>query len=104
MELFSLEAVAGRLALLRGTLGLTQARMSELVGATETGQTWQHYESGRRMIAIHHAVTLCVRFGVTLDWVYRGNINGLPPDLGPKLQADPRNLPDHFHDRRRKRP
>lgn len=84
-------------------LGLTQAKMSELVGAISSGQTWQQYESAKRMIAVHHAIALCVRFRVTLDWIYRGESYGLPADLVEKLQLDPQTLPDNLKDRRRRR-
>lgn len=80
-----IRAVAERLQKLRETLGFTQSAMSSMIGGTERGQTWQNYEAGRRLIAVPHALALCQRLGITLDWIYRGNVLGLPPELRTKL-------------------
>lgn len=39
---------------------------------------WVH---GTRRIPIEHAEKLCECYGVTLDWVYRGRVDGLSETL-----------------------
>lgn len=82
----SLEQIGERLRLTRLALGHTQAIMSQLMGSSTGGQAWQNYEAGIRRISLDHALRLCSRIGLTLEWIYRGNMHSLPSDLGEKIQ------------------
>jgi transcriptional regulator with XRE-family HTH domain len=78
--------IGQRLALTRRALGLTQFNMGRLMGAVSRGQAWQHFEAGRRQISIQHANALCRNLGLTLEWIYQGQLSSLPPDLAAKIQ------------------
>jgi transcriptional regulator with XRE-family HTH domain len=83
------EAIAKRLKALRDALKLTQAVMSRIVGSSTSGQLWgnyENYEGDWRRISLDHALALCRYCGVTLEWIYRGQIQSLPPDLAEKIR------------------
>lgn len=84
----SLELIAARLTILRGALDLTQASMADLIGAKP--QAWGNYETGTRRIRVDEALRLCSALGVTLDWIYRGNMSQLPVELAEKIQLERR--------------
>lgn len=87
----SVEEIAARLRLIRTALGKTQAFMSQMIGSATDGQAWGNYETGERRISLDHALTLCQRTGLTLDFIYRGNMVSLPEDLGQKIQTQIRS-------------
>jgi len=66
------EAVSRRLELLRRALDLTTTEMCRRIGSDSGGSLWTNYEMGRRVISREHAIRLCEKFGVTLEWIYRG--------------------------------
>lgn len=82
----SVEAIGNRLALTRQALGYTQATMAKLMGSTTAGQAFANYESGLRKIAVTHAIKLCQTCGLTLEWIYLGQMHNLPPDLRIRIQ------------------
>lgn len=86
---YALGEIAKRLKLLRDALGNTQATMASLAGATPAA--WGNYESGIRRIRIDEALRLCSTVGVTLDWIYRGNVAQLPGDLIERIQLELRD-------------
>ena len=81
----ALNEIAERLALTRQALGYTQATMSRLMGSSTAGQAWENYEAGRRRISVDHALALCRTCGVTLAWVYQGQMDTLPKSLYDKI-------------------
>ena len=86
----SVDQIAYRLRITRAALGHTQAVMSQLAGSSTEGQAWGNYESGERRISLDHALALCAKLGMTLEWIYRGNIHSLPADLAEKIQIQMR--------------
>lgn len=84
------QAIAKRLRALRGALGLTQASMSRMLGSATSGQLWANYEATEpgawKRIGLNSALELCRRTGVTLEWIYRGDVRLLPPDLAEKIR------------------
>ena len=82
----SLVEIGTRLALTRQALGYTQAMMARLMGSSTAGQAFANYESGLRRISIGHATKLCQTCGLTMDWIYLGQMHSLPPDLRSKIQ------------------
>jgi transcriptional regulator with XRE-family HTH domain len=78
--------IGARLALTRSALGYTQAMMSKLMGSATAGQAFANYESGLRRISINHAIKLCQTCGLTMDWIYQGQMQNLSPDLRAKIQ------------------
>jgi transcriptional regulator with XRE-family HTH domain len=77
------EKIGERLHNLRTALDMNQARVAESLGITQSA--WSQYESGTRKITIEVAGVLAVRFGVTFDWIYRGDPSGLPMGLATLL-------------------
>lgn len=84
----SSEEVARRLVLLRRALGHTQAFLAGLLDCAP--QAWANYEAGDRRISVDMALKLCAITGVSLDWVYRGNMAMLPTELAEKIQVEMR--------------
>jgi len=82
----SISAIGFRLKCLRKGLGLTQAFMSQEIGASRDGQTWQNYEKGLRRIEIDYALVLCRTRRVTLHWIYQG-VMDLPPSVASIVGA-----------------
>jgi len=82
---YSVQAVADRMRLTRVALGLTQAAIGRLAGIG--AQAWNNNERGRGRISLDQALKLCVATGVSLDWIYRGEMRGLPHELAVKIQA-----------------
>ncbi|CUH60265.1 helix-turn-helix domain-containing protein [Thalassobacter stenotrophicus] len=46
---------------------------------------YNNWEKGNRRIPVERAMDLCDRYGVTLDFVYRGRSDGLPESLRKSL-------------------
>ena len=84
-----LKEIAERLRITRRALGYTQGFISTLIGSTtESGQAWENYESARRRISLNHAMALCRKCGLTLDWIYFGNLASLHGDIASKITAE----------------
>lgn len=80
-----LDDIAERLRLTRIALGLTQASIGRLAGISY--QAWNNYEKARKRISIDQALLLCRSTGLTLDWIYQGDIRSLPHDFVLRLNA-----------------
>lgn len=78
-----LVACGVRLAATREVLNMKQA---DLVRRTNVSTgALNHYETGKRPISIAYALELCDKFKITLDWLYRGDMSGLPHNLAVQL-------------------
>jgi transcriptional regulator with XRE-family HTH domain len=76
---------AGRnLRAAREALGLTQERLASELGMTP--HALSQWESGARRINTFGAVILKRRYGITLDWLFAGDLSGLPHDLALSIQ------------------
>jgi transcriptional regulator with XRE-family HTH domain len=72
--------IAVRLERLRLHLGYkTQGPFAELCGLGRTAYT--QYEAGSRRLTLDAAVNICAATHVTLDWLFLGEIHGLPAML-----------------------
>jgi DNA-binding XRE family transcriptional regulator len=68
---------ADRLKLLRAAVGVgSQFAMAKRLDVQPS--TYRQWEAGYNLIPVRDATKLCVMFGVTLDWLYRGEVSGLP--------------------------
>lgn len=87
-----LQAIGGRLRLLRLASGLSQVSWCRLVGSSV--QAWNNYERGRKRISIDQALHLSIKTGASLDWIYRGVESAMPVQtlLGIK-QAEEKATP-----------
>jgi transcriptional regulator with XRE-family HTH domain len=79
----SLDAIAARLRATRAVFGLAQYEFAERAGIS--GNTYNQYEQARNLPRLDFANQLCDTYGVTLDWIYRGDISGLPVHIANLL-------------------
>ncbi|UWU73054.1 helix-turn-helix domain-containing protein [Bradyrhizobium huanghuaihaiense] len=80
-----LQLLAERLRRTRESMKLKQADWCRFVGIGP--QAWNNYERGINRISIDQAIKVCVATGVSLDWIYRGQLSGLPIELATTLQG-----------------
>lgn len=55
-------------------------------GAKLKQNSYNQYESAKRLISLKAAIKLCDAYHLTLDWIYRGEPYSLPYDLANKLR------------------
>ncbi len=75
--------VGRRVADVRDALGLDQVGLAKSLGISQ--QRLNNYERGFRMFDIELAVIIARKHGVTMDFVYWGDLRGLPLHLASKL-------------------
>ena len=81
--------VGDRLRAVREALELSQSDVARAIDVR--ANTYNQWEHGKRLIDPLVASRLCDQFGVTMDWIYRGNMSSLPQHLAAKLvRADTR--------------
>ena len=71
--------IAPRLKLLRGLRNLKQTELCELLDIQKN--TYNHYERATNRPDVSNALKLCAFYGVTLDYLFSGNMAGLPHDM-----------------------
>jgi transcriptional regulator with XRE-family HTH domain len=79
--------VARRLRLTRVALGYSDRQQNDF--AAESGIAQSHYnkfEGGSRLLTLNVAMKLCHRWGLTLDWLFRGDPSGLPYKLANDIK------------------
>ncbi|NRB18061.1 MAG: helix-turn-helix transcriptional regulator [Rhodobacteraceae bacterium] len=68
--------IGARLTLIRTSLSdLTQRAWAEKQGFNQT--QYNNWEKGIRRITVDAAEVLCTKYGLTLDAIYRGRLDGL---------------------------
>lgn len=78
--------VGRRLKLLREALKMSQTALCRLAGITSP-QAWNNAETGDNFLTVSNAMKLCRVTGVTMDWIYRGQItSALPAILLEEIQ------------------
>ena len=77
-------AIGARLQLLRERFELSGKEMADAAGLAASSSITQ-WEKGDTTIAWENAIRLCKRFGVTMDWIYRGDIGSLPGNVYERL-------------------
>lgn len=85
VEAMKNDAVGRRLRLLRLAFDLSPSEMADTLGIERT--YWTRYEKGRQGLSDSVAALLCIRFGVTLDWLILGDWSKLPFDLSEKIRS-----------------
>jgi transcriptional regulator with XRE-family HTH domain len=91
------ENVGKRLALTRIALGFENQK--EFYLATGLGASaYSMWESGNNFPRVEHMMRLCQEFGLTLDWIYRGDISGLPYTLAMRIRQVIAERQDAFGD------
>jgi transcriptional regulator with XRE-family HTH domain len=77
--------VGRRLKLVREALKMSQTALCRLAGITP--QAWNNAETGDNFLTVTNAVKLCRVTGVTMDWIYRGQVtSALPAVLLEEIQ------------------
>lgn len=80
------KAIGRRLAATRLALGFE--RQDDIAAALKIKRsTYNEWERGAKVINLRVAAVLCERYGLTLDWIYRGIPAGLPVRLHQELAA-----------------
>jgi DNA-binding XRE family transcriptional regulator len=80
----SVKVLARRLKLTREALELSAAEVCKRIDCAPN--RWSQYEGGQRPITIAVAIAMCEEFGLSLDWIYRGDPQRLPHDLRLKMR------------------
>lgn len=75
--------VGRRIKKLRGLLELDQTPFAQQAGISQPRLS--HYETGLRILSLKVALALCDTYRVSLDWLYRGDVSGLPHWMAIKL-------------------
>jgi transcriptional regulator with XRE-family HTH domain len=69
--------IGKRLRLVRQALNMSQTALCRL--ADISPQAWNNAETGDNFLTVPNAVKLCRVTGVTMDWIYRGQITSALP-------------------------
>lgn len=77
--------VAARLMLTRQALGLAQNEFADRAGLASN--TYNQYEKATNMPSLDAAHKLCDAYGLTLDWIYRGDPSNLRYALADAIKA-----------------
>lgn len=75
--------IGRRLKATRQALGLRTRDIHRATGIAES--TWSQYENGRRFPDLMQMLPFADRFGVPLDWIYRGILAAVPFDLAQRI-------------------
>lgn len=101
----STQAIAARIEITRLALGYkTQGAFAAAIDRSYTPQRWNNYVAGRDRLPLNVALKLCQRFGLTLDWIYRGDTNGLPVRLARQIEEIVEPARPLTPDQKRKKP
>jgi transcriptional regulator with XRE-family HTH domain len=77
-------AIATRLHLTRQVFGLSQKAFAARAGIVFT--TYEVYELAERRPPLDDALSICKAFDLTLDWLYAGDIRGLPLSVAEAIK------------------
>ena len=78
-DIASAVEIGKRLRLVREALKMSQSALCRLAGITP--QAWNNAETGDNLLTVPNAVRLCRVTGVTMDWIYRGQITSALPSV-----------------------
>lgn len=73
------EHIGMRLRHIREALGVNQREFA--LRANLKANRYSQYETGARPLTIEAALIICDEYGVTLDWLFRGDRSTLPHRL-----------------------
>lgn len=79
--------VGRRLRQTRTALGLDQQDFGTRAGMSQP--QYNQYENGKRLLTLASALLLCSEYGLTLDWLYRGDPSGLPYRMATAIRDQP---------------
>jgi transcriptional regulator with XRE-family HTH domain len=79
--------VGRRLRLTRTALNLDQQEFGTRAGMSQP--QYNQYENGKRLLTLPSALLICSEYGLTLDWIYRGDPSGLPYRIATAIRVAP---------------
>lgn len=82
---FSKQEIGRRLLLTRQAIGIGQLAFAERAKISSTA--YNQYENAKKRPSIENAVALCETYGLTLDWIFRGDPSGLRYELANGIKA-----------------
>jgi len=82
-ETKAIEDIAARLRHTRRALGVNQRQFAKRANLRQN--RYNQYESGARALTIDAAQKICNEYGVTLDWLFRGDRSMLPHRLAIEI-------------------
>ena len=78
-----------RLSRTRRALGIAdQLEFGRRAGLSQP--QYHQFETGKRRLSLDAALALCRVYGLSLDWLYRGDPSGLPHCLALALRDEPK--------------
>lgn len=77
------EMTGPRLIAAREALELSQSEIADMLSTDRSA--WSKYERGLRPLPDHLAFKISERFGVTMDFLYRGRLEGMTEPLRGKI-------------------
>ena len=80
-----LESVAERLEKLRLALDLAKGEFARSFGLDES--SYSKMIRARKPLKVDYAFEIAERWGVTMDYLYRGRLTDLPASLATKLRT-----------------
>ena len=80
--------IAVRLRRAREAFGLDQTEFARRAGLKN--QTYSNWESGNFRISIDGALALRETYGLSMDFIYCGNIDALPHKIAKAIESSPR--------------
>lgn len=72
-----------RLAIAESALGLKARAICETINCAQN--TWSQWKSGKSTPDLFYMVRFCDKYGITLDWIYRGIPWGLPANIAQRI-------------------
>jgi transcriptional regulator with XRE-family HTH domain len=82
---FSKPEIGRRLQHTRQALGVGQTAFAERARISATA--YNQYETGKKRPSIENAIALCDTYGLTLDWIFRGDPSNLRYELADTIKA-----------------
>lgn len=76
--------VGCRLQAIRMVFGLQSKDMAALIAVDPS--SYSKTEKGSKPLKSEHAYVIAERYGITMDYIYRGSFAQLPTDLAAKLR------------------
>ncbi len=87
MDEINSKDIGDRLRWHRDLLGLTQEDYAELIQTERP--IYGHWETGRNRLSINGGLRIRAKHGLTLDFLYTGDVNSLPLVLRHALRGIP---------------
>jgi transcriptional regulator with XRE-family HTH domain len=81
----TLPMIALRLRATREAVGMSQIELCRHVGIQPNA--YNQWEKGHGRPSLEHAFKLVNALGITLDWIYLGNLDGVPHGLASRIAA-----------------